>query len=292
MKFGRVDPAELEHADISLPEDHPDNEIVLSGKEAENCQVYVGCAKWGRKEWVGLIYPEGTKEKDFLDLYIQHFNSIELNSTFYNLKKANIESWSKAANGTSFKFCPKVSRRISHIKRLNDCDENIQYFVDMCLLLGDNLGLPFLQMPENFSAKYMDRIASFLKFLPDGFPMAVEVRHESWFEGNAFNEFFHLLNEYDKTPVITDTIGRRDVIHQRLTSSKIFIRFNGYEGHPSDAVRVKLWADRIALWVDKGMEEVYFFAHQPDEAYTPGTAEIFIREINRKTGLEIKSPFS
>ena len=292
MKFGRIDASELEGADISLPADHPGNDKILPGKRPSDTKIYVGCAKWGRKEWVGNLYPEGTKEKDFLHLYIQHFNSIELNSTFYNLKKSNIENWSEVAQGSSFTYCPKVSRRVSHLKRLKDCDENIQYFVDMCLLLGDNLGLPFLQLPENFTVKYMDRIDHFLSALPAGFPMAVEVRHQSWFEGDAFDEYFSLLKEKNASPVITDNIGRRDVIHQRLTNDRVFIRFNGYEGHPSDEIRIKQWAERISSWITKGLKEVYFFAHQPNEKYTPKTAASFIEKINALTGLGLKSPIA
>ena len=87
MKFGKVDIGELEDLDLNLPEDHPDTKLLLSKQQKSIPSVYAGCAKWGRKEWVGNLYPEGTKDKEFLDHYVQHFNAIELNSTFYGTKK-------------------------------------------------------------------------------------------------------------------------------------------------------------------------------------------------------------
>jgi hypothetical protein len=72
MKFGT--PEDLNRADLTLSHDHPQTEKILPGlpKTSDPAQVYVGCAKWGRKEWLGKIYPEGTKEKDFLENYVQH----------------------------------------------------------------------------------------------------------------------------------------------------------------------------------------------------------------------------
>ena len=93
MKFGRVETELLDDLDLSLPPDHEGTESVLTGKRNGNPGVYVGCAKWGRDEWVGMIYPEGTKSTDFLKNYVEHFNAIELNSTYYNAKKTNIEKW-------------------------------------------------------------------------------------------------------------------------------------------------------------------------------------------------------
>ena len=66
------------------------NEKVLTGTPAKFREVYMCCAKWGRPEWVGKIYPLKTKEKDFLEHYVQHFNSIELNATHYKLYGADV----------------------------------------------------------------------------------------------------------------------------------------------------------------------------------------------------------
>ena len=86
MEFGRVTPEELFKVDFTLP---PDPELTIKTLKASETnkplQVHVGCAKWGRKEWLGKIYPPKTKEVNFLDEYVKHFDCIELNATFYNV---------------------------------------------------------------------------------------------------------------------------------------------------------------------------------------------------------------
>jgi hypothetical protein len=108
MEFGRVPETELDHIDFSLPKEPAFNKQVLSGKKTKDPKVYLGCAKWGRTEWVGKIYPAKTKEKDFLEHYVKHYNSIELNATHYKIYGATgIEKWGAKAAGKDFKFCPK-----------------------------------------------------------------------------------------------------------------------------------------------------------------------------------------
>ena len=82
----------MDTLDLGLPPDHPDTAAVLPGKVETVPNIYAGCAKWGRKEWVGTLYPEGTKDKEFLENYVNHFNAIELNSTFYGTKKVVAEA--------------------------------------------------------------------------------------------------------------------------------------------------------------------------------------------------------
>jgi uncharacterized protein YecE (DUF72 family) len=119
MEFGRVPDNELNDIDFSLPKEPAFNKQVLSGKKNKDAQVYVGCAKWGRTEWVGKIYPPKTKEKDFLQHYVEHYNCIELNATHYKVygEKA-IAKWDEKAAGRDFKFCPKMYKGVTHFGRV------------------------------------------------------------------------------------------------------------------------------------------------------------------------------
>lgn len=65
MEFGRVEPSEIKQVDFTLPPDGEQTKLTLKGKAVDDPKFFVGCAKWGRKEWVNLIYPAKTKEKDF-----------------------------------------------------------------------------------------------------------------------------------------------------------------------------------------------------------------------------------
>src|ERR1700722_5311596 len=103
MEFGLVPENELSSIDFSLPPEPPANRSVLK-ESIKKPLVYVGCAKWGRKEWIGKIYPKGAKESQFLEHYVKHYNSIELNATHYKIyNPAEITKWAMKAKGRDFK---------------------------------------------------------------------------------------------------------------------------------------------------------------------------------------------
>ena len=103
MKFGSVDnPGEL---DLSLPQDHPDTYSVLESSNSSSLDIYVGCAKWNKKDLKGF-YPRGTKDE--LEYYATHFNSIELNATHYRIFGEDVVSGWREKTGDNFKFFPKV----------------------------------------------------------------------------------------------------------------------------------------------------------------------------------------
>src|ERR1700690_2275751 len=149
MDFGKVDPKELNKINFSLAMDPSRNKAVLKPVKAKP-KVYVGCAKWGRPDWVGKIYPKGTKEKDFLDHYAKHFSTIELNATFYKIwEDTTIKKWHDKT-GKDFVFLPKFNKNITHFKRLQNADEITDQFLTSVSGFGKKLGLCFLQLPENF----------------------------------------------------------------------------------------------------------------------------------------------
>src|SRR5215831_13951666 len=120
MEFGRLPEHELDQVRFTLPRAPLFNKQVLQDKPARDPKIYIGCAKWGRTEWVGKIYPPKTKEKNFLDHYIQHYNSIELNATHYKIYGPSaITKWAAKANGKDFLFCPKMFQGVTHRGKLN-----------------------------------------------------------------------------------------------------------------------------------------------------------------------------
>lgn len=136
MDFGRVCVEELNTIDFKLAAEPLFNRNILKGKAVKSPKVYMGCAKWGRTEWVGKIYPPGAKEKDFLDHYVQHYNSIELNATHYKVYgEAGIKKWTAKAAGKDFKFCPKMYQGVTHRGSLKGKDFIINEFFrgDCCV---------------------------------------------------------------------------------------------------------------------------------------------------------------
>jgi len=295
MEFGRVTPEELALADFTLP---PDTALTIetlkTAKNGNPLRVHVGCAKWGRKEWVGQIYPPKTKEANFLDEYVKHFDCIELNATFYNIYSPEIiAKWrDKAGINSDFKFCPKFSQMISHIRRLKNAEELTTQYYKGILAFGDKLGPLFLQLGDNYTPKSFPDVKVYLENLPKDVPIFLEIRHKEWFSVKEnSDQLFNLLRELNIGAVITDATGRRDVVHMNLPTPHAFIRFVGNGLHPTDYARVDEWVERIAQWKEMGLQSVWFFMHQHDEQYSPKLADYVVDQLNQKLGLSLKRPF-
>jgi uncharacterized protein YecE (DUF72 family) len=293
MEFGRVEPDIIKDIDFSLPPDGEQTKITLKGKAVANPRFYVGCAKWGRKEWVNLIYPPKTKEKDFLAEYVKHFNAIELNAVFYSIPKEDqIVKWKQMANeNESFLFCPKFSRTITHMKRLNNVQAETDLYLKAVSAFGEKLGPCFLQLGDNFGPKNMEVLQRYLESLPRDLDLFLEVRHEDWFvSADDRKALFSLLAKLKIGAAITDASGRRDCLHMELPTPKAFIRFVGNGGRfleSSDMKRVDDWVDRLEDWLANGLEEIYFFLHQHDESDTPLIADYTIKKFNERLGSKL-----
>ena len=295
MDFGKVEASEIGHVDFTLPADGEQTlKTLATGKPAKSPEFYVGCAKWGRKEWLNMIYPPKTKEADFLDEYVKHFNSIELNAVFYSIPKAElIRKWRIKAEENAlsgFVFCPKFSRTISHIKRLKDAEVPTDLYLSSISEFGKFLGPCFLQLGDNFTPKSFEILEDYVSKLPVDLEVFVELRHESWFaDATVRQQLFEMLARYKKGAVITDATGRRDCVHMELTIPEIFIRFvgNGKDFQESDFARVDEWVLRMKSWLDHGLEKIYFFLHQHDEKDTPILANYTIQQFNKHLGSKI-----
>src|ERR1700761_745524 len=217
MEFGRVPTEELPFIDFTLP---PDPELTVKTltetKPGEPFEARVGCAKWGRKEWLGKIYPPKTKDANFLDEYVKHFDCIELNATFYNTyPPETIAKWrDKAITNPGFKFCPKFSQSISHIRRLKNAEKITTKYYEGIMAFGDTLGPLFLQVGDNFTPKSLPDLKAYLEQLPKDVPVFVELRHKEWFADKQHRgQVFNIFHDLNIGAVITDASGRRDVVH-------------------------------------------------------------------------------
>jgi uncharacterized protein YecE (DUF72 family) len=291
MEFGRVPEIELKGIDFSLPPDPAANKLVLR-KSTKKPLVYLGCAKWGRKEWIGKIYLKGTKDAQFLDHYVQHYNSIELNATHYKVySPAEISKWAAKVKGKDFKFCPKVTKGISHYSGFNNADYLTTAFLEGVLAFGENLGPIFLQVSEKFSPNQRDKLYKYLRSLPIDLQFFLEVRHPDWFADKVINkELFDTLRSLNIGAVITDTAGRRDCAHMELTVPKTFIRYVGNSLHPTDYTRTDEWIKRMKYWLDNGLEELYFFMHMHNEAFSPELTVYLVDKLNAACGLHLRKP--
>jgi uncharacterized protein YecE (DUF72 family) len=294
MEFGRVTDDELALVDFSLPTDPAFTvETLHSAGTIAPLQVHTGCAKWGRKEWVGQIYPPKTKDANFLDEYVKHFDCIELNATFYNVYGPDtIGKWkAKAEANPAFKFCPKFSQSISHIRRLKNSEDITTTYYEGIMAFGEKLGPLFLQLSDNFTPKSLPELTAYLEQLPADVPVFVELRHKAWFSESENREAaFNLFKRLNIGAVITDASGRRDCVHMMLPTPHAFIRFVGNGLHPTDYARCDEWVERIAQWKEMGLQSVWFFMHQHDERYSPELCDYVIDKLNKKLNINLHRP--
>jgi len=294
MEFGRVEPHELALIDYTLP---PDPALTVNTLKAAkgkgDLQVHVGCAKWGRKEWLGKIYPLKTKEANFLDEYVKHFDCIELNATFYQVYgPETIAKWKdKAVSNPGFKFCPKFSQSITHLRRLKNVDEITTQYYTGIEAFGEKLGPLFLQVGDNYTPKSFPDMKAYLEKLPKDVPVFVEVRHKEWYaDPSVRDSFFNMLHELNIGAVITDASGRRDCVHMELPTPHAFIRFVGNSLDRTDYKRVDDWVTRIKQWKEQGLQSVWFFMHQHDERYSPELCDYVVEELNKALGTNLHRP--
>ena len=295
MDFGRL--PDLRYPNFRLPPDHPDTARVLARARPTQPAppaLHLGCPLWTNKDWLGTYFPLGIKEPDYLHYYAQQFNSIELNTTHYRIPDApTVRRWRAAVGpGPGFRFCPKLPRSISHERELFQADDLVLTFSRAIEGLAGNLGWAFLQLPPHFGPEHLPRLERFLLDWPATIPLAVELRHPRWFADRLLADaVFATLEALNKTLVITDVAGRRDVLAMRLTTPVAFIRFNGHGLHTTDYERADAWADRLADWYARGLHTAYFFVHQRDVLHAPVWAQHFLARIKALAGISVPPPF-
>ncbi|MEM9991192.1 MAG: DUF72 domain-containing protein, partial [Bacteroidota bacterium] len=247
---------------------------------------------WSMKEWVGKVYPDQTKAKDFLKHYARQFNTIELNATHYRIPNEATILKCKTETPDDFRFCPKIPQSVSHSRDLGLETGHLQRFCAMIAQLDRRLGCCFMQLPPYFGTDRLGMLERFLTHFPQHIPLAIELRHESWFaDRNSADDLFQLLETHHMATVITDVAGRRDVLHQRLTNNCAMLRFVGNALHSSDYERVDAWVQQFKDWIEQGLSNIYFFAHEPDNILSPDLALYFKNQMEEHIeGLITRGP--
>jgi uncharacterized protein YecE (DUF72 family) len=152
------------------------------------------------KPWKGTFYPEDIKKPEMLAFYSARLPSVEINNTFYRLPKPEVlESWFEQTPD-AFQFAIKASRRITHIKRLNDVEEATAYLMETTETLKQKLGPILFQLPPN-AKKNTERLKTFLGTLPADRRVTFEFRHPTWFEPDALDA----LRDHGAALCIADT---------------------------------------------------------------------------------------
>ncbi len=291
MKFGKLE--DISKVNFQLPDDPTGTIKLLDNltQKDNNPVIYIGCTGWSMKEWVGKVYPKRSKPNEFLKHYATQFNTIELNTTHYRIPTDDTIAVWKAATPEDFRFCPKIPQVISHSQDLGFGSGNVLAFCNAVQQLKEKLGYCFLQLPPYFGSNKLGLLEHFIKNFPKHIPLAIELRHESWFSSEAsFEAVFELFERNNISPVITDVAGRRDVLHQRLTTDIVLIRFVGNDLHSTDYERIDAWVKKIKDWIEHGLNQVYFFTHEPDNLLAPELAYYLFKQIQNLGFAKTRGP--
>jgi uncharacterized protein YecE (DUF72 family) len=219
----------------------------------------IGCSGWNYARWRnGVFYPPRLADRNWLAFYARHFDTVEVNSTFYRLPRTSaVARWLQQTPG-DFLFAVKVSRYMTHVKRLVDVGEHLPLLYERIepLLRSAKLG-PFLwQLPPTFRCD-LDRLAGALEQLHDGRRHAFEFRHASWFH----EETYALLRAHGCALVIADRPEVHAFQAHELTADFTFVRFHagtrGRNGNYSQS-ELREWSERLARWTSEVDVYAYF----------------------------------
>lgn len=263
-------------------------------------RFYIGCAVWAYKDWIGELFPAGSKSGDLLQLYSRRLTTVEGNTTFYATPGAEVVRRWTAETPETFRFCFKLPREVSHEGPLAAQIETTRAFVERMAGLGERLGPFFLQLPPGYRADKLGDLERWLAAWPRERRLAVEVRHDDWYAEPGESALMTLLERYGAARVLMDVrpldagpLPGADVDLQAARDRKPDVPMHPlksggfalvrYIGHPSLELNEPLldeWAARVAQWLADGTA-VYFFCHCPDERRSPALCREFQRRLER-----------
>ena len=237
---------------------------------------YIGTSGWHYDDWRGQFYPEKLPKAQWLEFYARHFPTLELNNTFYRLPKEAVFNKWYDSSPDGFIFSVKVSRFITHIKRLQDCDEALNNFMPRVALLKEKLGPLLYQLPPGLHRDDA-MLTSFLAILPRELKHAIEFRHQSWLTEDVFD----ILRQYHVGFCVFDMPSLTSPL--AATADFAYIRFHGsdslYSGCYTDE-ELAGWAGRIAQ-LAQNLESVYIYFNNDIAGYALQNA-VTIRDYLEK----------
>ena len=226
-------------------------------------------------DWRGRLYPPREPKRRWLELYAKHFDTVEVNSTFYRLARREAVTGWVSQTPPEFLFSVKASRYLTHVKRLAGIEDGIKHFYEPLepLLDSDRLGPVLWQLPENFH-RDDERLDGWLSALPNGLH-TIEFRHESWFAPEVMDAL--------RAHGVALTIGdhpERPFQSLEATASWRFVRFHyGSRGRGGNysATEIARWGERIAGW--RRSEAVYAYFNNDWNGYAPANARALLRAL-------------
>ena len=225
-------------------------------------KYYVGCSGWHYEHWRGLYYPGELPKPKWLSFYARQLTTVELNNSFYRLPSEKaFDTW-RESTPDNFVFAVKVSRFITHIKRLKNLGTAVENFLSRADLLKGKLGPLLYQLPPSMK-RNDELLQDFLSTLPSEYQHVIEFRHESWIDEGVFD----ILRRHNVGLCVFDMPGFGSPLV--ATSDFAYIRFHGSEGlysSPYSNEELAQWAKRITR-LGQSIKASYIYFNNDAEAF-------------------------
>jgi uncharacterized protein YecE (DUF72 family) len=230
-------------------------------------RLFAGSSGFAYKPWKGPFYPADLPDAEMLAYYAARLPAVEINNTFYRLPKADVLAGWAEQTPAGFRFVLKASRRITHIQRLKEVGELVDYLFKTAATLGDRLGPLLFQLPPHMK-KDLDRLGGFLDLVPKDRQVALEFRNASWFE----DDMFDLLRAHDAALCFAETgseyeKGESLSVPLVATAGWGYLRLRREDYTDAD---LQSWAKRINA---QPWSEAYVFFKHEDEGAAPRLAQ-------------------
>lgn len=240
--------------------------------------LYLGTQGWSYSSWVGPFYPPATPSSAYLERYAAHFNTVELDTTFYAVPRlSTIDGW-RRRTPDGFRFAAKFPQAITHRKGLAGCGEETFAFLEAMTLLDRKLGPLLLQMPPSWGAGNLEVLSAFLAGLPTGFRYALEVRHRSWLAADVLPRLLGLLERHAVALCLVQHAAMP--VLDEITAPFAYIRWLGRRDDipDDDFSRARIdrdaqldrWAGQVARYLGAGIR-VYGYFNNHYQGHSPAS---------------------
>lgn len=229
----------------------------------EKNKIYIGTSGWVYKDWGKMFYPKDLDPDEHLKFFAKEFKSVEINYSFYHLPSVeSFVKWKEAVPG-DFIFSVKISRFITHIKRMKNIEDSWKKFYERASKLGSKLGPFLLQLPPYFkqSQEHLARLENFFNFSGLKDKIACEFRDSGWKNEQTYD----LLKKYDCAWVMADAPEEHK--SEIVTAKIVYIRMHGAHRRSTNlytAANMKNLAEKIKSFLEKGLEIYVYFNNDTD----------------------------
>jgi uncharacterized protein YecE (DUF72 family) len=229
----------------------------------------IGTSGFSYDHWRGVFYPDGVAQRQWLEHYAKHFDTVELNSTFYSMPRSTTCRTWRARTPKGFCFAVKLNRWITHRKRLIDCGEPLGAYLEAVGELKGKLGPVLIQLPPGLAADTR-RLDEFLDICPKRRRWAVEFRNAAW----LCPDVYAVLRRHNAALCIHDLLQDHPM---ETTADWVYLRYHGagtrYGGCYSRQ-RLSAEAERIRHWLQRGYDVFAYFNNDAHGYAVQNAAEL------------------